>query len=111
MIVAFGNLAHVPIERTAYIPRPADPRDLPPRRSAITELHRSIRDGPSTSVEVVLRHIDRVRATKGVTSMLATSDAARLLKSPGSIRGGAPLRVRTQSLTRMGMATNGRARA
>jgi amidase len=66
--------------------------------ATIADLHRAIRDGHTTCVEVVRCYIDRVRAYNGVASVLVTNDGAPVLESPGAMRCGAPLRFPTQTV-------------
>ncbi|MDT7951404.1 MAG: amidase family protein [Acetobacteraceae bacterium] len=66
--------------------------------ATIEELHRAIRDGRTTCVDVVRQYLDRVRAFNGVCSMLVTADGAPVSEAAGAIRGGAALRFPTETV-------------
>jgi amidase len=59
--------------------------------ATIDELHRAIRAGRTTCVEIVQHYIDRVRAYNGVASLLVTEDGAAVPAARGAVRAGAPL--------------------
>lgn len=60
--------------------------------ATIAALHRAIRDGRTTCVDVVRQYLARVRAYNGVCSMLMTADGAPVPEVVGTVRGGMPLR-------------------
>jgi len=59
--------------------------------ASIADLHRAIRAGQITCVEVVRRYLARARAYNGVASLLVTEDGAPVEAGPGAVRAGAPL--------------------
>jgi amidase len=59
--------------------------------ATIDELHRAIRAGETTCVDVVRHYLARVRAFNGVASMLVTEDGAPVDEAMGTVRAGAPL--------------------
>src|SRR5262245_23886570 len=67
--------------------------------ATIDELHQAIRSGQTDCVSVVRHYIDRVRAYNGVASMLVTGDGAPVPEAPGMIRGLAPLRFPTRTVS------------
>jgi Asp-tRNA(Asn)/Glu-tRNA(Gln) amidotransferase A subunit family amidase len=60
--------------------------------ATIAELHRAIRAGETTCVEVVRHYLARVRAFNGVASALVTADGAPVAEAMGAVRAGSPLR-------------------
>jgi amidase len=66
--------------------------------ATIDDLHRGIRSGATTCVEVVQHYIDRARAYNGVCSQLVTEDGAPVPPAPGAVRAGAPLRFPTETV-------------
>jgi Asp-tRNA(Asn)/Glu-tRNA(Gln) amidotransferase A subunit family amidase len=66
--------------------------------ATIDDLHRAIRAGETTCVDVVKRYIERVRAFNGVASMLVTEDGAPVPEAKGTVRAGAPLKFPTQTV-------------
>jgi Asp-tRNA(Asn)/Glu-tRNA(Gln) amidotransferase A subunit family amidase len=67
--------------------------------ATIDELHQAIRSGQTDCVSVVRHYIDRVRAYNGVASILVTEDGAPVPEAPGMVRGLAPLRFPTQTVS------------
>jgi Asp-tRNA(Asn)/Glu-tRNA(Gln) amidotransferase A subunit family amidase len=67
--------------------------------ATIGELHQAIRSGQTDCVSVVRHYIDRVRAYNGVASMLVTEDGAPVPEAPGMVRGLAPLRFPTETVS------------
>ena len=61
--------------------------------ATIDDLHRAIRSGATTVVEVVQHYLARVRAYNGVASMLVTQDGAPVPEATGVVRAGAALQV------------------
>ncbi len=59
--------------------------------ATIAGLHRALRSGQTTCVDVVQQYLARVRAYNGVCSMLLTEDGAPVPPSAGAMRGGATL--------------------
>jgi hypothetical protein len=59
--------------------------------ATIDELHRAIKAGEITCLEVVQRYIERVRAYNGVCSMLVTEDGAPVPLAAGPIRAQQPV--------------------
>ena len=59
--------------------------------STIAGLHRALRSGQTTCVDVVQQYLARVRAYNGVCSMLLTEEGAVQPPATGAIRGGAAL--------------------
>jgi amidase len=66
--------------------------------ATIEELHRAIRAGQTTCVEIVQRYIDRARAYNGVCSLLVTEDGASVPEAVGMVRATAPLRFPTETV-------------
>ena len=66
--------------------------------ATITELHKAIREGRTTCVDVVNQYVERVRAFNGVASMLVTKDGTAVALAKGTVRGQAPLRFPTQTI-------------
>ncbi|HVW17421.1 MAG TPA: amidase family protein [Solirubrobacteraceae bacterium] len=66
--------------------------------ATIADLHRAIREGRTTCVDVVHQYLERVRAYNGVASVLVTRDGADVPEAAGTTRGGAPLRFPTRTL-------------
>jgi Asp-tRNA(Asn)/Glu-tRNA(Gln) amidotransferase A subunit family amidase len=66
--------------------------------ATIADLHRAIREGRTTCVEVVQRYIARARAYNGVASVLVTADGAPIVEAAGAVRAGAPLRFPTETV-------------
>ena len=64
---------------------PGEDRPFRLEEATIEDLHRAIRSGATTCVEVVQQYIDRARAYNGVCSALMTEDGA-----PGRPRRPAP---------------------
>jgi Asp-tRNA(Asn)/Glu-tRNA(Gln) amidotransferase A subunit family amidase len=60
--------------------------------ATIAELHRAIRAGETTCVEVIRHYLARVRAFNGVASALVTADGAPVAEATGAVRAGSPLR-------------------
>src|ERR1700733_4027947 len=59
--------------------------------ATIADLHRAIRAGEITCVEVVRRYLARARAHNGVPSLLVTKDGMPVPAAQGAVRAGAPL--------------------
>ncbi|MGY1707600.1 amidase family protein [Geodermatophilus sp. SYSU D00697] len=66
--------------------------------ATIEDLHRALRAGETTCVEIVQHYIDRARAYNGVASLLVTPDGAPVPPAPGTVRAGAPLRFPTDTV-------------
>ena len=66
--------------------------------ATIDELHRAIREGKTTVVEIVQGYIARARAFNGVASVLVTVDGADVPPAAGAVRAGAPLRFPTETV-------------
>ncbi|MGY1692405.1 amidase family protein [Geodermatophilus sp. SYSU D01105] len=66
--------------------------------ATIEDLHRALRAGETTCVEVVQHYIDRARAYNGVASRLVTADGAPVPPAPGTVRAGAPLQFPTETV-------------
>ncbi len=66
--------------------------------ATIEDLHRAIRTGETTCVEVVQHYIDRARAYNGVASRLVTADGAPVPPATGTVRAGAPLQFPTETV-------------
>jgi amidase len=66
--------------------------------ATIEDLHRAIRAGETTCVEVVQHYIDRARAYNGVASRLVTADGGPVPCATGTVRAGAPLRFPTETV-------------
>ncbi|MGY1591674.1 amidase family protein [Geodermatophilus sp. SYSU D00708] len=77
-------------------PTPGRPFRL--EEATIEDLHRAIRAGEVTCVEVVQHYIDRARAYNGVASRLVTADGAPVSPTTGTVRAGAPLRFPTETV-------------
>src|ERR1700753_2447527 len=67
--------------------------------ATIDDLHAAIREGRATCVSVVEHYLARVRAHNGVASVLVTPDGADGAPATGAVRGGAPLRFPTATVT------------
>jgi len=68
--------------------------------ATIDELHRAIKSGRTTCVEVVRQYIDRVRAFYGVCSMLVTENGAPVPKAMGATRAMETIGVPTETRQR-----------
>ncbi|HEY3910067.1 MAG TPA: amidase family protein [Stellaceae bacterium] len=66
--------------------------------ATIDELHRAIRAGRTTVVEVVEHYIARARAYNGVASALMTREGAPVPAAPGAVRATAPLQFPTATV-------------
>jgi amidase len=66
--------------------------------ATIDELHRAIKAGEVTCLEVVQRYIERVRAYNGVCSMLVTEDGAPVSQAAGPIRAQQPVVFPTETV-------------
>lgn len=71
--------------------------------ATIEALHRAIRAGEITCVEVVERYLARARAFNGVASVLVTEDGKPIEPAPGALRAGAPLRFPTDTVKASGL--------
>src|SRR5690242_6347641 len=67
--------------------------------ATIDELHEAIRAGRTTCVAVVRHYLDRARAFNGVASLLVTEDGAQVPETHGTVRGMAPLRFPTETVS------------
>jgi amidase len=74
--------------------------DLPFRleEATIDDLHRAIRSGATTCVEVVQQYIDRARAYNGVCSVLMTEDGRPIAPATGAVRATEPLTFPTETV-------------
>jgi amidase len=63
--------------------------------ATIDELHRAIKAGQITCVEIVQHYIARARAYNGLCSLLVTEDGGPIPEAVGAVRAGAPLRFPT----------------
>jgi amidase len=59
--------------------------------ATIDDLHRAIRSGATTCVDVVQQYIERARAYNGVCTALVTEDGAPVPPAPGAVRATRPL--------------------
>jgi len=66
--------------------------------ATIEELHKAIREGRTTCVDVVKQYIERVRAYNGVASMLVTEEGAPTPETKGTVRAMAPLSFPTETV-------------
>jgi amidase len=66
--------------------------------ATIDDLHRAIRSGATTCVEVVQQYIDRARAYNGVCSVLMTEDGRPIAPAQGAVRATEPLRFPTETV-------------
>src|SRR5688572_32165519 len=66
--------------------------------ATIDDLHRAIRSGATTCVEVVQQYIDRARAYNGVCSALMTEDGRPVAPAAGAVRATAPLVFPTETV-------------
>jgi Asp-tRNA(Asn)/Glu-tRNA(Gln) amidotransferase A subunit family amidase len=66
--------------------------------ATIDDLHRAIKAGQTTLVQVVQHYIDRVRKYNGVASVLVTEDGKPVAVTKGAVRGKAPLQFPTQTV-------------
>jgi Asp-tRNA(Asn)/Glu-tRNA(Gln) amidotransferase A subunit family amidase len=76
----------------------AQPKAFRLEEATIDDLHKAIRSGATTVVEVVQHYIDRVRAYNGVASVLITQDGGSVPEAQGAVRAGAPLKFPTQTV-------------
>jgi amidase len=67
--------------------------------ATIGDLHRAIRAGEISLVEVVQRYIDRARAYNGVASVLVTEDGTPVAEARGTVRAGSSLRFPTDTVS------------
>jgi amidase len=79
---------------------PATAHEKPFRleEATIDELHRAIRSGKTTCVQVVQHYIDRVRAYNGVATLLVTENGAPIAEATGPLRGTTRLRFPTETV-------------
>lgn len=66
--------------------------------ATIDELHRAIREGRTTCVDVVKQYIARARAYNGPSSLLVTRDGATVPEATGTRRAQAPIPFPTQTI-------------
>src|SRR3954468_23871294 len=66
--------------------------------ATIDDLHRAIRSGATTCVDVVQQYIDRARAYNGVCTALVTEDGAPVPPAPGAVRATQPLSFPTETV-------------
>jgi amidase len=66
--------------------------------ATIDDLHRAIRSGRTTCVEVVQQYIDRARAYNGVSTRLVTADGAPVPAATGTVRATRPLEFPTETV-------------
>src|SRR5262245_36498028 len=66
--------------------------------ATIDDLHRAIRAGETTVVDVVKGYLARVRTYNGVASVLVTQDGAPVAEAKGAVRAGTPLRFPTETV-------------
>src|SRR5689334_20704640 len=66
--------------------------------ATIDDLHRAIRSGATTCVDVVRQYIERARAHNGVASLLVTEDGAPVPAARGTVRAGQPLEFPTATV-------------
>jgi amidase len=74
------------------------PDDFRVEEVTIEDLHKAIRSGKTTCVNVVERYIERVRAFNGVCSMLITEDGAPVQEGIGTVRTSAPIVFPTETV-------------
>src|SRR6516165_6754448 len=67
--------------------------------ATIDELHRAIRAGETTCVEVVQHYINRVRAYNGICSMLVTEDGSPVPPALGAMRAQKPTAFPSTTVT------------
>jgi amidase len=67
--------------------------------ATIDELHEAIKAGRTTCVAVVRHYLDRARVFNGVASLLVTEDGAPVPEAHGMVRGMAPLRFPTETVS------------
>jgi amidase len=66
--------------------------------ATIEDLHRAIRSGATTCVEVVQQYIDRARAYNGVCTVLMTEDGRPVPPATGAVRATEPLSFPTETV-------------
>ena len=66
--------------------------------ATIDKMHRAIRSGEITAVEIVQHYIARARAYNGVSSALVTADGEPVPPATGTVRAGAPLAFPTATV-------------
>jgi amidase len=71
--------------------------------ATIDELHEAIKSGQVTCVAVVQHYIERARAYNGVASVLVTEDGVPVPAAIGTMRGTAPLRFPSETVTASAM--------
>src|SRR5664279_2456538 len=66
--------------------------------ATIDELHKAIKAGRTTCVEVTQQYIERVRAFNGIASILVTEAGQPVAEAVGTVRAKAPLLFPTQTV-------------
>lgn len=66
--------------------------------ATIDDVHRAIRAGQTSCVDIVRQYIARARAYNGVASRLVTADGASVPAAEGAVRAGASLRFPTETV-------------
>jgi Asp-tRNA(Asn)/Glu-tRNA(Gln) amidotransferase A subunit family amidase len=66
--------------------------------ATIDEMHRAIRRGETTCVQIVQHYIDRVRTFNGVATLLVTEDGAPVAEAEGALRGTQKLRFPAETV-------------
>jgi Asp-tRNA(Asn)/Glu-tRNA(Gln) amidotransferase A subunit family amidase len=84
--------------KTKGKPRRARGSHFQLEEATIDDLHRAIKAGNTTLVQVVQHYIERVRKYNGVASMLVTDDGKPIPAVQGTVRGKAPLLFPTQTV-------------
>ena len=59
--------------------------------ATIGDLHRAIRGGETTCVQVVEAYVERARAYNGICTQLVTADGGPVAPGPGAVRAGVPV--------------------
>ena len=59
--------------------------------ATIADIHRAIRQGETTCVQVVEAYVERARAYNGVCTQLVTADGGPVTPGPGAVRAGVPI--------------------
>ncbi len=94
--VVFGFLAVSVCVRSQDAPAEAFQFHL--EEATIGDVHRAIREGQLTCVDLVQRYLDRAQAYNGVSHRLVTPDGASIPPSPGVVRAGSPLEFPTETV-------------
>ena len=77
---------------------PAEDFQFHLEEATIADVHRAIREGQITCLELVQMYLERAKAYNGVSNQLVTRDGAPIPFSPGVVRAGSPLEFPTETV-------------